>query len=287
MEAERQAHNYLTSISGGNYTPNDIKVIAGFSDYLKVHKDLPRYKVAFICICLNPPYWEYAKEMIEGAKKYFLPGHKTDFFLWSDMPGTDYGAKVFETEPVDWPLPTLMRYHLFLQQEAILSKYDYIFYCDVDMKFVNIVGDEILGEGITACQHPMYALRHEYNAPTEPNPDSKAYIKPTHYFAGGFQGGKSGKFIEAMKIMRKSIDADFSKNYMARWNDESHWNKYLYDNPPAVVLSPSYIYPDSLIEEYYKKIWGCNYPPKLITITKKFSTSKDGGEAVKKMIENI
>ena len=24
--------------------------------------------------------------MIEGAKKFFLPGHQTDFFFWTDMP---------------------------------------------------------------------------------------------------------------------------------------------------------------------------------------------------------
>ncbi len=90
-----------------------------------------------------------------------------------------------------------------------------------------------------------------------------------------------------MKQMKGMIDKDFAMNYIPIWNDESIWNKYLFDNPPSVVLSPSYIYPDSLIKEYYEKVWGCSYEPKLITLTKKFSVSSDGGEAVKQMIGTI
>lgn len=270
---------------------NRIAIDSQLCEYIGEHKDdrKKKCKVAFVWICLNAPYWTFAKDMIEGAKTFFLPGHDVDYFLWSDMPDSiNYGATVFPTEPVEWPLPTLMRYSLFLQQEEILAKYDYIFYCDVDMKFVNVVGDEILGEGLTGALHPMYARRKELEFPLEPNPESQAYIDtPKHYFAGGFQGGKSDAFIKAMKVMKRSIDADFSKNYIARWNDESHWNRYLWDNPPSVILSPSYVYPDSLVDEYYKKIWGQDYQPKLITLTKKFTTNKEGGEAVKQMIDTL
>jgi|ERR1035437_6954524 hypothetical protein len=288
-EFARLANNfYMANGQASDY--NRIISDSHLINYILTEKSkLKKYKVAFLWICLNPQYWEYAKDMMEGARKFFLPGHQTDFFLWSDMPPeNNYGATVFPTEPVEWPLPTLMRYSLFLQQEEKLKEYDYLFYCDVDMKFVGIVGDEILGEGLTAAQHPMYAIRKEFIAPTEPNPKSTAYMDlPKYYFAGGFQGGKTADFIKAMKVMKKNIDVDFTKNYMARWNDESHWNKYLHDNPPYIVLSPSYIYPDSLIKEYYEKLWGCSYVPKLVTLTKKFSTSAEGGAAVTKMINTL
>jgi len=88
-------------------------------------------------------------------------------------------------------------------------------------------------------------------------------------------------------VMRDAIDKDMVTNYVARWNDESHWNKYLFDNPPSVVLDPSYVYPDSLIEGYYKKIWGRDYTPRIITLTKPFTTSKEGGEAAAAMLRNI
>src|SRR3990167_7772699 len=97
-----------------------------------------------------------------------------------------YGATIFPTEAQPWPLPTLMRYHLFLQQEEILKDYDYIFYCDVDMRVVAPVGEEILGEGLTAANHPMYCLRQGLYPPLEPNPNSSAYIKlPGRYIQDG------------------------------------------------------------------------------------------------------
>ncbi|MEK6880427.1 MAG: hypothetical protein AABY22_12495 [Nanoarchaeota archaeon] len=196
---------------------------------------------------------------------------------------------IFLIEPVEWPLPTLFRYHTFLQQEEKLSEYDYIFYCDIDMIFNNYIGDEIFGEGLTAALHPMYALRHNFNAPFEPNPNSAAYVPFYNtYYAGGFQGGKSADFIKAMKAMRRTIDLDFeNNNYIARWNDESHWNKYLRDNPPSITLSPAYIYPDSLINEYYIKVWGRNYSPKLITLTKKFTVNKEGASAIQEQLKTL
>ncbi len=244
--------------------------------------------------------------MVSGLDRFFLKKHEirdkyhTEVMLWSDMPEVDY-AKVFTTEPAEWPLPTLLRYNLFLQQEEYIEKFDYLFYIDVDMEIVDWIGEEILGNDLTAAQHPMYALRQNLQPPYEPNPNSTAYIpRPGRiieengskrfeplYYAGGFQGGKTEDFIKAMKVMRKRIDEDMSKNYIARWNDESHWNRYLFEVPPAIVLNPSYIYPDSLIGEYYLKIWGRNYSPKIMTLTKKFSTNAQGGEAVKNQLATM
>lgn len=345
----RLANNFYNS-RGLDSHMQRIALDSEFINYYVENQKLSqkKYKVALVFICLNPLYWQYAPEMVAGAKKLFLPGHKTDFFFWTDIPENkekvteklletfngfgvdtsnpsiltgniqvnsylinlgliidnietlrDKGITLIPTEPVEWPYPTLLRYNLFLQEEEKLKEYDYIFYCDIDMQFVAPVGDEILGQGITAAQHPMYALRKEYWPPYEPSEESASYIKRPGriinengqkrfmplYFAGGFQGGKSDKFIEAMKECKDIIEKDLNRSYIPIWNDETAWNKYLSENPPDVVLSPSYIYPDSLIKEYYEPLWGRGYQPKLVTLTKWFSTSKEGGEAVQKMIQ--
>jgi len=360
-QLERIIHNHYIAKAGGQYIYNDIFTIKEFIKQIvdlergtiKKH-NLPRYKIGLMFICLNPPYWEFSREAILGARQYFLPDHDVEIMLWTDIPAStkfddfkkaaEYlyevemgrlkqsnlsldinkekeivdgineamnrsfeGAKIadtitkFETEPIEWPYPTLLRYNLFLNQEEYLKKFDYIFYCDLDMRFVNIVGDEVLGNGLTAAQHPMYALRREYLPPYEPDNKSTAYIprpgrvvtengKPRFeplYFAGGFQGGKTIKFIKAMKVMKQNIDQDLKRGYVAIWNDESHWNKYLFENSPSVVLSPSYIYPDSLIKDYYVKIWGRDYPPKLVTLTKKFTTTIADGCEVRKKLETM
>lgn len=289
----------------------------------------PRKKVALLFISLNTRYWPYLSQVIKDCKQNFLPQHKVDYFVWSDIPDKDTedyrkidntewwnkdmlletvnylhdtkGITVFPTEPIEWPAPTLMRYHLFLQQEESLKEYDYIFYMDADMRVVTKISDEVIGEGLTAAEHPMYSLRKEYVPPYEPNPESAAYIQRVgqlvdeqgkkrfrpYYYAGGFQGGKTDLFVKAMQSMKDGIDLDFNKNYTAIWNDESHWNKYLSTYKDAlIVLSPSYIYPDSLIKEYYEPLWGKSYEPKIITITKPFSLTKDGGEFLNQFLGN-
>lgn len=219
---------------------------------------------------------------------------------FADLDATLQGVHLIDTESVPWPSPTLMRYHLFLNQEEHLKRYDYIFYMDADMRVVGAIGDEILGEGLTAAEHPMYSLRKEYIPPYEPNKESTAYIsrpgavvvdehgKPRfkpYYYAGGFQGGTTQSFIESMQTMKQNIDKDFNNNYIAIWNDESHWNKYLFEHQPSIVLSPAYIYPDSLIKEYYEPIWGQSYEPKIITLTKPFSLSSQGAQEINKFIQ--
>lgn len=309
----------------------DINRIASDShlfNYINTAGTLPKYKVAFCWICVNEPYWQYAETMINGAKQFFLPGHQVDYFLWSDMPSEKSGLKkkaeknafvdgyneaidqtgrqklgatIFPIDPSPWPMPTLMRYHLFLQQEEILKDYDYVFFCDVDMQFVNVVGDEILGKGLTAALHPGYAIDKKLWPPYEPNKQSASFInrpgmvindggKPRFmpmYFAGGFQGGTAKEWFKAMHAMKDLIDRDLNQNYTPIWNDETAWNKYLEKTPEDLtVLTPSYIYPDSLIKEYYEpKVWGCPYVPRIITITKTFSLTKEGGDAVQRMIK--
>lgn len=261
-----------------------------------------RYKVAIICISLNKNYWQYLSPMIESARKFLLKGHDVDFICWTDMPeDMKIDAKKILTEPFQWPLPTLHRYHLFLREEELLSQYDYVYYVDCDMKFVTRIGDEILGD-LVGVSHPMYKIRKEYVPPYEPNDKSTAFIPRTGhvvqengkkrfetiYYAGGFQGGRSDVFIKAMKVMRDKIDEDFSKNnYIAIWNDESHWNRYCFENPPTVTLNPSYCYPDSLVKAYYSKVWGRNFVPKLVTITKKFSMDKAGGQNLNQTLKTL
>lgn len=220
----------------------------------------------------------------------------------ADLDAALESTHVIDTDAVPWPSPTLMRYHLFLNEEDTLKDYDYVFYMDADMRVVGTIGDEILCDGLTAAEHPMYSLRKEYIPPYEPNKNSTAYIKrpgavvdedgkprfKPYYYAGGFQGGVAKDFIQSMQVMKKNIDKDFDNNYIAIWNDESHWNKYMSDyEGTSIVLSPAYIYPDSLIKEYYEsKIWGRSYEPKIITLTKPFTLSAQGMEDLKKFTQS-
>lgn len=311
-----------------------------------------RKKVALCFISINEHYWPYLKQVVEDCRKHFLPQHKVEYFVWTDIPQEDTPAykerlarllpqqqfndaiannirppdqwwsqeiirdtvdflrnqkdiHLFDTEPIEWPAPTLMRYHLFLQQEEALKDFDYIFYMDADMRVVDKISDEIMGPALTAAPHPGYFVDKRFIPPLEPNPESAAYIqrlgqiiddggKPRFipfYAAGGFQGGTSKAFLEAMHLLKASIDKDFNNNYVAIWNDESHWNKFLWEfqkgGGNVTFLDPSYVYPDSLIKEYYIPLWGREYPPKIITLTKPFSLSKQAGSELTQMLGGV
>ncbi len=305
----RHAHNFMMKKKAGMYQVDEINLLNEYMQSILVEaaKEQKSYKVGLMFISINPPYWQYAKQVIDGVKQFFAPGHETEIMLFTDMQNwpeakdVNYGATVFPVDSMEWPYPTLMRYHFFLKQEEYLKKFDYLFYLDLDTRVVGIVGDEIFGNGLTAAPHPGYAIRQNLWAPLEANPDSAAFIKQPgrivemngkplfapFYAAGGFQGGTTDTFIAAMKAMQESINNDLDKGYIARWNDESHWNKYLFDNPPAVYLDVSYVYPDSMIEDYYVKIWGRNYTPRLMTITKPFSLIKDDGSNYAALTNNL
>lgn len=305
----RHAHNFLMKKKSGMYQVDDLNTVNEYMQSLLAEAGKPQksYKVGLMFIAINQNYWPYAKQVIDGVRQFFAPGHETEVMLFTDMQNwpeakdVNYGATVFPVDSMEWPYPTLMRYHFFLKQKEYLEKFDYLFYLDLDTRVVGIVGDEIFGDGLTAAPHPGYAIRQNLWAPLEANPDSAAFIKqPGHivemngkplfapfYAAGGFQGGTAKSFIPAMEAMQASIDTDLDKGYIARWNDESHWNKYLFDNPPAVYLDVSYVYPDSMIQDYYVKIWGRDYTPRLMTITKPFSLIKDDGQNYAALTNNL
>lgn len=310
INTARAANNFLTLKKGGEHKPEDLNLLNEYLNYTLNQAQNPptKYKVGLMFICINQPYWQYLRPVVEGAKHFFLPGHDVEIMVWNDMHqyvearGVNYGCTVFPVESIQWPYPTLMRYNYFLREEEYLKKFDYIFYLDLDMRLVGVVGDEILGPSLTMAQHPMYAIPHYLWYPYEPNPESAAFIKQPGrvvdrdgkrffqplYAAGGLQGGVTQEFIKAMKAMQEGIDADMARGYIARWNDESHWNKYLFERgmDDVVVLSPSYVYPDSMIDGYYKpKVWHKDYTPKIITLTKPFTVSKEGGAAAAELMK--
>lgn len=256
-------------------------------------------KIAVLVISVNEVFIPYTKRMLETARPRLFSGHEVEYLLWSDT--TDWpDCTVFQIDPIGWPYPTLLRYHLFLQQEEYLKKFDKLLYLDADMLVVQDIGVEIFGEWLTCAKHPMYALARSYIPPYEPNPNSSAYIPrfgqiltdggklwfDPIYAAGGIQGGATQPFIDAMWTMKRSIDHDLQNNYMAIWNDESHWNAYLFYHPndKLVVIGPEYVYPDSLIQDYYEPRWGRSYSPKIITVTKRHTLTATAGRDLAKLL---
>jgi hypothetical protein len=234
-------------------------------------------KTALLLLATGDRYQQYVQPLLDSAKKFF-PQH--DSIMWSDrhQPAATFS---FVKENLGYPNETLYRYHTFLSQESLLSKYDNIFYCDIDMLFVALIGSEIFSEGITATLHPGFAHNrvhpdgvavYTFGTPERANKESRAYIPRgtrNQYFCGGFNGGTSEAYLQMAKALKENIDWDkenWGLGYSAVWHDESYMNRYLYDNPPAKVLTPSYCYPENYDGKYG---WSADlYPPKLLALNK-------------------
>jgi histo-blood group ABO system transferase len=203
-------------------------------------------KVGLLVIATNK-YIKFAQQLYDSAKQHFVAGNELTMFVFTNMPDVPAGTVRIEHEHLAWPGPTLMRYHVFSKNSGLLSKMDYLYYSDVDMRFVDTVGNEVLGD-LVGTIHPGFYNKARSEFTYERRPESAAFMGPNDgfmYYAGGFNGGKSDRFLSMAETIKGWIDMDTAKNMVAVWHDESHMNKYMFKNPPSVVLTPSYCYPES------------------------------------------
>ena len=207
-------------------------------------------------------YIKFLKPLVTSVNQHFLKDEcDVDVIIFTDHePASSItGLDDWESDRVQlvwmhqehlpWPGPTLKRYEIFLKARDMFPDYTHLFYCDVDMLFVDTVGSEVLvEEGLVATAHPGFYNKPRSQFTYETNIHSVAYI-PEHkglfYFAGGFQGGKSSAYEQAIVKLCLKINTDEERGITAVWHDESHWNRYLIDNHPTRVLSPSYCFPEA------------------------------------------
>lgn len=214
-------------------------------------------KIALLVIATGK-YIEFIGPLWYSAQKHFLIKHDVRMFLFTNNLHykTDNKQILIPQRHLTWPHPTLFRYNIFNQSRPLLEKADYIYYCDADMLFVDDVGDEVLGERV-ATLHPGFYKSPRAEFTYESNPLSLAYIpshEGTHYYAGGFNGGTAGEYLKLCKILSQRILDDYKRGIIAKWHDESHMNRYFIDNPPTVILSPSYCHPESWRLDIEKKL---------------------------------
>jgi histo-blood group ABO system transferase len=224
--------------------------------------------VALLVIATGEKYHKYIQPLLQSARDYFVP-HTAVVF--SDADDIGCGQRPYmKIKHEEWPGPTLHRYRTFLKARQYLSAFDYLYYVDVDMRFVAPVGNEVLCSGILAIQHPGYV--GEVGTP-ERRPESMAaipYNAKNKYFCGGFNGGFSDAFLGMAAELAWCIDKDTEKGILAVWHDESHLNRYLHDHPPSKILDPSYCYPEGAGDHYLNK-WkaaGISPTPKILALTK-------------------
>jgi len=234
-------------------------------------------KICFLIIATNK-YIQFVEPLIQSIEQYALVEHDRHYLVFTDQQ-TNFDNPRIHVERIThqpWPAPSLMRYHYFLQKKDWIEGHDYCFYIDADMRVVAPVAEKILGD-IVAVLHPGFWKKKRKKFTYERNPLSTAYVPPekgTRYYCGGVQGGKSKCYMVVARAIADAVDIDTSNGIVAKWHDESHWNRYLSDYPPTLVMSPSYCYPDCAIKN--TKQWELqDLPPLVLALSKDHSEMRD------------
>lgn len=237
-------------------------------------------KSVTLLVVATGKYTVFLPKLFKSISDHFLPKCAVQVVVFTDKVYDDGDASfdsLFDAsynfnwdsvliEHKPWPYATLHRFHFFKEHYQSLGNTDYYFYIDADTLITDTITDEILGERVTVQHCGFMQKRGTY----ETNPASSSYVYPqegTHYFGGGFFGFSFVEFWAMVKMCVDMIDMDTRNGIIPIHNDESVLNRYLIDNPPTKILSPSYHYPQSHIEKY-KAQWPENYPCKILLLDK-------------------
>lgn len=220
-------------------------------------------KVAILYICTGK-YNQFFKGFYESAEKYLLKEvAEVEYFVWTDNLNLTHAANVhlIERKCQGFPNDSLFRFDMFLSISESLKRFDYVFFCNANMLFVQPVGRDILPEkeGLMAVLHPTYFRRWPVSFfPYERNKKSTAYIAPYgknyHYFMGSLNGGKVHDFLLMSETLSQNTHQDWDSGIVAKVHDESHLNKYM-RNHSCKVIPSAYAYPEG---------WNLPFEPKMI-----------------------
>lgn len=198
-------------------------------------------KVAILYIALGR-YIVFWPDFYKSCEK-FLGSCEKHYFVWTDNTGFEFSdaanVTVLPAQKRGWPYDTLMRFHMFLQQESELRKYDYIYFFNANMEFINPVDlAEIIPEpwhdGLVAGSHPGRwgdTLSNDIDSfPYERRPQSTAFIPygtGKYYVCGAFNGGTADAYLGMCRILSQNIQTDLDNDIIAVVDDESHLNAHM------------------------------------------------------------
>ncbi|XP_070108129.1 histo-blood group ABO system transferase 2 isoform X2 [Equus przewalskii] len=207
-------------------------------------------------------YVVFLKLFLETAEKYFMVGHRVIYYILTDRPADVPQIPLQEGRRVvilkvrnytRWQDVSLHRMEMIsnFSQQRFLHEVDYLVSADVDMKFSDHVGVEILSS-LFGTLHPGFYASDRQRFTYERRPLSQAYIPEDEgdfYYAGGFFGGSVAEVYRLTTACHQAMVVDKANGIEAVWHEESHLNKYLLYHKPTKVLSPEYVWDERMLRK--------------------------------------
>lgn len=207
-------------------------------------------KIAVITLATNK-YKTFLHPLWTSVQKYFIPPIQKDFYFFTDekLSWFDDSIKWYKINHEPWPYITLKRFEFISKCVDDFKNYDYVFYLDSDMEFVDTLpAFDIRNKKFFAVCHPSVVNNFNF-WPVETNKSSSAYIPERHkcvYVQGCIWGAKGEFFGQMVQELKNNIELDLKNNIVAIWHDESHLNRFMVDHrEESAILSPSMAYPEN------------------------------------------
>lgn len=220
-------------------------------------------------------YLEYLPKWYEKVQENFLPGVEKHIFVFTDgeIEEAPDGTSIHFLEHKEWPYVSLERFKTLMQIQDNIRKYDWFIFLDAD----TLVVEPIKPKDIFNIDKPLIGVHHpcdylkmpphnQYPGAFEINSKSTAAITPEDntsiYYQACVWGGKVPEVLSMITELNSNIQKDLKNNIIAKWDDESHLNKYFCSNTSMVnILSSSYAYPEVFSEQ-------CDFKPIIVHLAK-------------------
>jgi hypothetical protein len=219
-------------------------------------------------------YLDYWKAMVQSAEIVSRIEDQVTFFVFTDNPSevrnfsqilSNVKVKAFEIPPYGWPEATLLRYQVFESKMDQMDT-DLLMHLDADMLFSNNpwsrIKKNLVTEKVCLVSHPGFwrptgcgrlalYLRHPLLAykdaritfkqgglgAWEGDRKSQAFVSRKdrkEYFCGGTWFGKRIAINDLLTKLAKQVSDDIENNYIAKWHDESHLNRWATENKHGI-----------------------------------------------------
>lgn len=213
-------------------------------------------KIIGILYIATGPYIVFWKDFYESFEKFFLPDLEKKYFIFTDAKHFPYSDsdnvyKIYQkSEP--WPLPTLLKFHRFLEIKDKLLQCDYLYQSNANIVCKDFVYEEDFlpqekkGEKLFFTIHPGYCNAHPYEFPYDRNKKSKAYVPYNCgkvYVFGAMNGGVTKDYLAFIEKIDFDIIDDLKKGVIAQWHDESHVNHDIIKCDNYRLLPAAFCYP--------------------------------------------
>ncbi|XP_073456025.1 histo-blood group ABO system transferase 1-like isoform X2 [Aquarana catesbeiana] len=203
----------------------------------------------------KPPYTVFIKTFIETAEQFFMVGYKVNYYVFTDRVNDISNFTLPEGRQLvilevptykRWQEVTMRRMEMIRDHayQRFYKEVDYLVCVDVDMRFSDSVGVEILSD-VFGTLHPGFYNAQRGHFTYERRQQSTAYI-PTDegdfYYAGGNFGGTVEEVYKLTNFCHNAMMTDKNNSLEAIWHDESYLNKYFLYHKPTKILSPEYLW---------------------------------------------